>query len=60
MNQMQDIKDNMTENAQNIADDTPKTPEEFINQKGFNAWRAAEQVKRNRRLTRTARSSLLT
>ena len=50
MNQMQDIKENMTENAQNIADDTPKTPEEFINQKGFNAWRAAEKVKEQEKI----------
>ena len=50
MNKMQDLKDNMSENAQNIEDDTPKTPEEFINQKGFNAWRSAEQVKEKQKI----------
>ncbi len=45
MNEMQDIKDGMSEGVNQVAEDTPTTPEEFINQKGFNAWRAAETVK---------------
>ena len=45
MNHMQDVKDQMGENTKKIEEDTPTTPEEFINQKGFNAWRAAEEVK---------------
>lgn len=45
MNEMQDIKDGMSDGVNQVAADTPTTPEEFINQKGFNAWRAAETVK---------------
>ena len=45
MNQMQDIKDGMGANAEKVTEDTATTPEEFINKKGFNAWRAASEVK---------------
>ena len=34
----------MSDNAKKVAEDTP-TPEEFINKKGFTAWRAAEVLK---------------
>ena len=45
MNHMQDVKEGMSDNAKKVAEDTPTTPEEFINKKGFTAWRAAEEVK---------------
>ena len=45
MNHMQDVKEGMSDNAKKVAEATPTTPEEFINKKGFTAWRAAEEVK---------------
>ena len=45
MNHMQDVKEGMSDNAKKVAEDTPTTPEEFINKKGFTAWRAAAEVK---------------
>lgn len=44
-NSAQDAKDDMAEGAKKIADETPKTPEEFIKQKGFTAWQAAEKIR---------------
>ena len=46
---VQDQKDEMKEGAEKIKDDTPTTPEELINKKGFSAWQAAEKVKAKRR-----------
>ena len=46
-NSAQDAKDDMADGAKKIADETPKTPEDFIKQKGFTAWQAAEKVRAN-------------
>ncbi|UNH61261.1 nucleoside triphosphate pyrophosphohydrolase [Synechococcus phage S-SZBM1] len=44
-NRAQDAAESMKEQTQQLADETPKTPEEFINQKGFTAWHTAEKVR---------------
>ena len=44
-NKAQDTAEDMKEQTQRVADETPKTPEEFINQKGFSAWHTAEKVR---------------
>ena len=54
MNHMQDVKEGMSDNAKKVAEDTPTTPEEFINKKGFTAWRAAEEVKTKQKQKDTA------
>jgi NTP pyrophosphatase (non-canonical NTP hydrolase) len=54
MNHMQDVKEGMSDNASKVAEDTPTTPEEFINKKGFTAWRAAEEVKTKQKQKDTA------
>tara|TARA_B100001057_G_scaffold310154_1_gene310240 strand:+ start:10179 stop:10823 length:645 start_codon:yes stop_codon:yes gene_type:complete len=54
MNHMQDVKEGMSDNASKVAEDTPTTPEEFINKKGFTAWRAAEEVKTKQKQKETA------
>jgi len=47
-NRGQDTSDDMKEAAQTAAEDTPKTPEEFINQKGFTAWQTAERYNKQK------------
>ena len=54
MNHMQDVKEGMSDNASKVAEDTPTTPEEFINKKGFTAWREAEEVKTKQKQKDTA------
>lgn len=44
-NNAEDIKEDMQEQMENIVEETPKSPEEFIKKKGFNAWVAAEKIK---------------
>jgi len=44
-NAAQDIKEGMETNLEDMKDDTPQTPEDFINKKGFNAWVTAEKIK---------------
>jgi len=44
-NTAQDIKDGMQDKLEDMQEDTPKTPEDFINKKGFNAWVTAEKIK---------------
>ena len=44
-NAAQDIKEGMEEKLEGMKDETPKTPEDFINKKGFNAWVTAEKIK---------------
>jgi NTP pyrophosphatase (non-canonical NTP hydrolase) len=44
-NAAQDIKEGMQDKLEDMQDETPKTPEDFINKKGFNAWVTAEKIK---------------
>lgn len=44
-NKADDIKAGMQDRLEDMTEDTPKSPEEFINKKGFNAWVAAEKIK---------------
>jgi NTP pyrophosphatase (non-canonical NTP hydrolase) len=47
-NKGQDTKDDMKEAAKQATEDIPKTPEEFINTKGFTAWQTAERYKQQK------------
>ena len=44
-NHAQDIKEGMEGRLEDMQEDTPKTPEEFINKKGFSAWVTAEKIR---------------
>ena len=44
-NKAEDLKEDMNKTLNEMQEDTPKTPEEFINKKGFNAWVTAEKIK---------------
>jgi NTP pyrophosphatase (non-canonical NTP hydrolase) len=44
-NKAEDLKEDMNKTLNDMQEDTPKTPEEFINKKGFNAWVTAEKIK---------------
>ena len=44
-NKAEDLKEDMSKKLNEMQEDTPKTPEEFINKKGFNAWVTAEKIK---------------
>ena len=48
-NKAEDIKEGMQDRLEDMAEETPKTPEDFINQKGFAAWQAAETIKEKQR-----------
>lgn len=47
-NKGQDTQDDMKEAAKQATEDIPKTPEEFINTKGFTAWQTAERYKQQK------------
>jgi NTP pyrophosphatase (non-canonical NTP hydrolase) len=44
-NAAKDLEEEMKTKLDDMEEDTPKTPEEFINKKGFNAWVTASKIK---------------